>query len=150
MMKNQFTWEDFVHSRQILVSDIEKWPLTEEKDSLVILALPRRWDKEIKPGRELFARMIGETGLGKKYVWGAYSMWNQRTESHGGEKEFYKNPYYHANDDMLREWLSKHPVPKFERPALPLDKSPRVNGPYQPLRASKSFHGYREDPSVVI
>lgn len=119
--------------------------LTSEKDSLLIVCFPKRWEKKLGRGKnlkELFANMFEEHGQSAQYVWGMYSHWNPRLEDHD-EGHFFRNPNYHANDSLLDKWLKKHPSIK-EKPAVPLSHQPRVMGHHLLDQGRPSFHGWRE------
>jgi hypothetical protein len=62
---------------------------------------------------------------------------------------FFRNPHYHANDDIIDGWLKDNPSPIKEKPAVPLDRQPRIMGQHLLDQGRHSFHGYSE-PSIVV
>ena len=127
-------------------TDIEKklTKLNAEADTLLVICVPKRWEKQLGRGtiQKVFADMIA-TGGSAQYVWGAYSLWNPRLEDLD-EGHFYRNPNYHANDGLLDSWLKDHPSPVKAKPAVPLNRQPRIMGYHLLDQGRHSFHGYNE------
>lgn len=119
--------------------------LKPEKDSLLMVCFPKRWEKSLgrQKIQETFGKMIGWSKLSAQYVWGSYSLWNPQTEEMD-EGNFFRNPHYHANDDLLDEWLKKNPKVVKEKDAVPVNRQPRVMGWHLLDQGRHSFHGYRE------
>ena len=140
---------EFSKSSIIDATDVEKRiaHLTPDQDSLLVVCFPKRWEKSlgrVNP-KEQFAKMIGEFTGSQQYVWGIYSLWNPQLEKHDAG-HFFRNPLYHANDDLLNIWLKHHPSPVKEKPAVPLNRQPRIMGQHLLDQGRHSFHGYRELP----
>lgn len=151
-MKGHLTGADFVKSKSVFAADIVKevTRLTPEKDTLLIISVPKRWEKQLGRGgniQETFGKMIGMSGESARHVWGAYSLYNPRTEDLD-TGHFYRNPLYHANDDILDGWLKDHPSPIKEKPAVPLDRQPRLMGQHLLDQGRKAFHGYTEPTAI--
>jgi len=151
-MKGHLTGADFMKSKSVFAADIVKEisRLTPEKDTLLIIAVPKRWEKQLGRGRniqELFAKMIGMSGQSAQHVWGAYSLYNPRTEELD-VGHFFRNPQYHANDSVLDGWLKNNPSPVKEKPTVPLDRQPRIMGQHLLDQGRHAFHGYTEPTTV--
>lgn len=150
-MKGYLLGADFMKSSPSDLAGIENQlhRLTAERNSLVIVAVPKRWERQL--GRvdfhEQFGKMIGNSGRSAQYVWGVYSLWNPRLEENDGGN-FFRNPRYHANDDILESWLKEHPQPSREKPAVPLDRQPRIFGQHLLDQGRHAFHGYKDSPSI--
>lgn len=112
-------------------------------DTILILSLPKRWEKESRVDIPTILGEMANKSQINNYIWGSYSLWNPRIEEQdkGG---FYRNSRYHAHDGLLERWLQEHPVPKVEKPAIPLDRSPRVMGHHLLNQGRHSFHGYNQ------
>jgi len=146
-MKGHLMKASFMNCTSADESDIGKAikKLTPEKDTLLIVCFPKRWEKKLGRGKnvkEVFANMFGEHGQSVQYVWGVYSHWNPRIEEHD-EGNFFRNPNYHASDSLLDKWLEKHPAVK-DKLAVPLNRQPRVMGHHLLDQGRPSYHGWRE------
>lgn len=146
-MSGHLVKASFLNSGSSDSSGIERatTKLSSPYDSLLIICFPKRWEAKLGRGKnvkELFANMIGEYGQSARYVWGMYSSWNPRIEAHD-KGHFFRNPNYHANDLLLNKWLEKNQVVK-EKPAIPLDRQPRIMGQHLLDQGRHSLHGWNE------
>ena len=150
-MNGHLMKSNFLNCYRIAASDVEKqlMKLNIKDDALLVICVPKRWEKQLGRGsiQRTFADMI-ENGGSAKYVWGIYSLWNTRLEDHD-EGHFYRNPNYHADDQLLDGWLKNHPSTIKERPAVPLNRQPRTMGYHLLDQGRHSFHGYTEPTAIL-
>ena len=147
-MNGHLTENSFARATPISAENIQQWidRLTHDRDSALVVAVPKRWEKQLGRGhniQELFGKMIGMSGKSGRYVWGAYSLWNPRQEDIDGG-HFFRNPTYHADDSLLEGWLKDNPSPVKVTPTVPLNRQPRVMGHSLLDQGRHSFHGYTE------
>lgn len=95
--------------------------------ALVICFIPKRWFKML-PKENILGQIDKMAGLElpNNYIWGILSKVNHeftRTDKF----HFYRNPNYHANDDMFERWSDKPQVKQKE--AVPLSKAPTIAAP---------------------
>lgn len=99
--------------------------------ALVIAFIPKRWFKQSKENILGQIDKIVGLELPNNYVWGILSKVNH--EFTRREKfNFYRNPNYHAHDELYDRWNKTNNNPVIPQKPIPLEKAPTVAAPNFP------------------
>jgi len=100
--------------------------------SVVVCIIPKRWFKQLPKNNILGTvdQMMGFE-LPNNYIWGILSKVNHEM-TRNQNFQFFRNPNYHANDDMFNRWSEKNLSQKQPAAAVDLNKAPRFAAPNFP------------------
>ena len=99
--------------------------------ALVIAFIPKRWFKQSKENILGQIDKIVGFELPNNYVWGILSKVNH--EFTRREKfNFYRNPNYHAHDELYDRWSKTNNNPVIPQKPIPLEKAPTIAAPNFP------------------
>lgn len=123
-------------------------------DAILIMAIPQRWFKKSQRKGDILSHidsMLPVTKNGQRlpnnYIWGYFTRWNEDQEKYIEPGVFHRNPNYHAHDGMYERWKQTQPKTPDQK-ALPLERSPKIPGPYSTRHGHPTFHGFRELPDT--
>lgn len=97
--------------------------------SIVLAFIPRRWFKQLPKTNILgyVDQMMGFE-MPNNYIWGIVSKINHEG-TRSDKFQFFRNPNYHANDNMFEPWAEKNLPKRKPQEAVPLNMAPRLAAP---------------------